>query len=109
MSEVTELHCARLGQAPELKTLGGKEVVEFSVAVNEGYGDKKETRWYSVTSGNKKLVDLIDKGCLVYVRGRLKTKQVGDKTYRNLYTNSYDDVVVYTFKQKSADEPPPPL
>lgn len=114
MAEITELHCARLGGDPELKTFGGKEVVEFSVAVDDGYGDKKSTNWYSVTSSNKKLLDLLGKGCLVFVRGKLKTKTADNgKVFRNVYTNSFEDVVVYTYKKKgepaAATEEPPPF
>jgi single-stranded DNA-binding protein len=114
MAEITELHCARLCGDPKLKTIGGKEVVEFSVAVDDGYGDKKVTNFYSVKSSNKKLPDLLGKGCLVFVRGKVKTRTADDgKVYRDVWTNSFDDVVVYTYKKKSetaaATEEPPPF
>jgi len=117
MSETVELHRARVGHDPELKEYNGREYVTFSVAVNENSGGKKITKWFEVHSDNKKLVDLIEKGSLLYVRGR-RSEKIGKngKTYVTVYANSFSDVVPYTFKKgdvqvaeerSGSDEGPP--
>lgn len=41
----------RLGREPELRTTqSGKRVASFSVAVDIGYGDSKNTEWYEVSA-----------------------------------------------------------
>ena len=43
-----------IGKSVEMKyTPAGKAVTEFSVAVNEGKGDKKVTEWIKVTAWDK--------------------------------------------------------
>ncbi len=38
--------CGRLGKDAEVKTLdSGKKVINFSIAVDQGYGDNKTTLW----------------------------------------------------------------
>ena len=44
----------RLGRDPELKyTAQGTPVCSFSVATDQGYGDKKKTVWYRVSAWQK--------------------------------------------------------
>ena len=51
----------------------GKAVVSFSIAVNEGYGDKKTTQFFNITSfGAEKVADYLTKGTKVLIRGRLR-------------------------------------
>jgi single stranded DNA-binding protein len=64
-----------IGRAPEIKTTqSGKSYCAFSVAVNDGYGDKKETTWYSVKIFNEKsaatAAKILAKGSTVQVIGR---------------------------------------
>ena len=43
-----------LGKDPETKVgQNGKSVTKFSVAVNDGYGDKKHTQWYNAVAFDK--------------------------------------------------------
>jgi single-strand DNA-binding protein len=65
----------RLGKDVSLRyTPDGKAVASFSVAVDDGYGDKKMTIWYRVSAWDKLAENCnqyLHKGSKVYVDGRL--------------------------------------
>ena len=75
----------RLGRDSERKAVGDNHVLEFSVACDTGYGDKKTTTWFKVAYWQKsdKLVDYLVKGTQVWVAGecslREYTGKEGDK------------------------------
>ena len=84
-----------LGSEPEMRfTPNGRPVTSFSVATNRVYttaeGERKEeTEWFAVvTWGNlaEQCNQFLTKGRLVYVEGRLRTRnwesQDGQKHYR---------------------------
>jgi len=83
------------GKQPEMKiTTAGKAVTTFSVAVNHTHRDAttgqpvEETEWFNCVAweGRAEIAnDLIQKGTLLYVEGRLKTRtweQDGTKHYK---------------------------
>jgi len=65
----------RLGRDPEMRfTPEGKAVTSFSVAVDDGYGEKKVTAWYKVTAWDKlaeSCNNFLSKGKLVLVEGHI--------------------------------------
>lgn len=69
-------------------TANGNAVTNFTVATDSGFGDKKETEWFSVVAWNKTAeacAQYLDKGSLVYVEGRMQTRSWdsnGEKKYR---------------------------
>jgi single-strand DNA-binding protein len=73
----------RLGKDVELRCTNiGKAVTSFSVAVDEGYGDKKRTEWVNIVAWEKLATicaEYLRKGSLVFVTGRLQTRQWDDK------------------------------
>ena len=79
----------RLGRDPELKyTQGGQSVVKFSLATDESWTDKsgeKKTRteWHNIVVWGK-LGEIcnqyLKKGRLVYVEGRIQTRQWEDQS-----------------------------
>ncbi len=84
-----------LGSEPEMRfTPNGNPVTSFSVATNRVFtspeGEKKtETEWFNVVAWNKlaeQCNQFLGKGRLVYVEGRLRTRnwegQDGQKHYR---------------------------
>ena len=84
-----------LGSEPEMRfTPNGNPVTSFSVATNRVYntadGERKtETEWFNVVAWNKlaeQCNQFLGKGRLVYVEGRLRTRnwegQDGQKHYR---------------------------
>ncbi len=84
-----------LGQDPEMRfTANGRAVSTFNVAVNRSYttGDgerREETEWVRVVAWAR-LAELVSqyltKGRLVYVEGRLQTRQWDDKEGQRRYT-----------------------
>ena len=65
-----------LGRDPEMRYLqDGKAVTNFSVAVNDGYGDNKRTIWVRCTAWEKQAENVnqyLSKGSKVLVEGRLQ-------------------------------------
>lgn len=74
-----------LGRDAEARTTqGGDTVCNFSIAVDDGFGDKKTTMWFDVTrwgKGAAGLANALVKGSRVAVSGDLTTRINGDKTY----------------------------
>ena len=78
----------RLGRVPEIRsTGGGKKVANFSIATDETYknreGEKvKSTEWHRIVLWDK-LAEIAEeylhKGDLVYLEGKIATRQYEDK------------------------------
>lgn len=72
-----------LGSDPDMRTTpSGKFVTSFSVAVNEGSGDKKNTTWFKVSCWDKlaeTTMQYLTKGRLVLAEGRVKAGAYIDK------------------------------
>ena len=92
----------RLGKDPEVKyTKGGQGVTSFSIATDEGYtkdGVKTEkTEWHRICAWGK-LAELcgnyLHKGSLVYVEGKLQTRQ-WEKDGQKMYTT---EIVIFTMQ-----------
>src|SRR5579871_4858633 len=78
----------RLGRDPETRyTSGGQAVANFTLATDESYKDRsgerqKRTEWHRVVLWGK-LAEItqqyLKKGMLVYIEGRIQTRQWEDK------------------------------
>lgn len=77
-----------LGKDPEIRHLeGGVSVARFSLATNEYYKDKQgarveRTEWHNITAwrGLSEVAEkYLKKGQMVYVEGKLRTRQYQDK------------------------------
>jgi single-strand DNA-binding protein len=78
----------RLGRDPETRfTSGGQAVANFTMATDESYKDKsgerqKRTEWHRIVVWGK-LAEItqqyLKKGMLVYIEGRIQTRQWEDK------------------------------
>ena len=81
-----------IGKDAELRSTGsGDQVAGFSVAVNDGFGDKKRTIWFDVSIWGKRaatLAPMLTKGGKVCVSGELSTREYEGKTYLTL--NAHD-------------------
>ena len=68
----------RLGRDPEIRyTPSGKAVCNFSIATDEGFGEKKRTEWHNIVLWEKTAEvasKYLSKGSLVYIEGRLQTR-----------------------------------
>ena len=59
---------------PEMRNVGGGTVTQFSVAVNEGSGDRKKTTFFDCDAWDQKsafVSQYVGKGALVFVSGRV--------------------------------------
>lgn len=65
-------------------TQGGDKVTSFSVAVDEGFGDKKRTIWFDCSlwgQRGEKLAQYLTKGSRVCVTGDMSTREHEGRTY----------------------------
>lgn len=73
----------RIANDLELKqTKTGKNVVNFGLAVDKGYGQDKETDFFDVTAWNKTAEIIVGnkkKGELIIVEGRLENQKYQDR------------------------------
>lgn len=73
-----------LTRDPEMRyTPSGKAVTEFSIASNEGYGDKRTTEYLDCQAWDKlaeSVAEHLRKGRMVFIEGRYTTEHWDDKT-----------------------------
>ena len=79
----------RLGRDPEVRATGsGTAVANFTMATDEGYRDKttgewqKRTEWHRIVAWAKlaeQCSNLLSKGKLCYIEGRLQTREWNDR------------------------------
>ena len=82
----------RLGKDCEVRTTqGGTPVAGFSVANDVGYGDRKQTLWFSVSIFGKRaesgLIGYLKKGQEVVVSGEMSTREHEGKIYLQIKAN----------------------
>lgn len=84
-------NCAFIGRAgrdAETRfTPGGKPVTSWSLAVDSGYGDNKQTIWVDCSiwgERGQKVAEYIKKGSQLGVHGELATREHEGKTYIKL-------------------------
>ena len=85
----------RLGRDPETRyTTGGQAVANFSLATDYSYKDRngerqKKTEWHKIVVW-RKLAEIcqqyLKKGSLVYIDGRIKTREWQDKEGQKRYS-----------------------
>lgn len=85
----------RLGKDPEVRyTTGGQAVANFTMATDFSYKDRngerqKRTEWHRVVAW-RKLAEIVQqylkKGSLVYIEGRIETREWQDKEGQKRYT-----------------------
>lgn len=81
----------RLGQDSKLATTqAGKDVLNFTVAVDQGYGDRKQTNWWRVSlwgERGRKLAQYLRKGSQVTVTGNFELGEYEGKPQLNIMAN----------------------
>lgn len=101
----------RLGKDSEVKsTPQGKQVANFSVAVEEGFGEKKYTEWYNIVAWEK-LAELVGqylkKGALVAVEAKKRTRSWDDReTGKKVYREEFIAVEVRFLDKRTEDSVP---
>ena len=83
-----------LGKDCRKGNAGNTAVLNFSIGVKSGFGDKEQTLWLDCAIFGKqaesKLGDYLVKGQQVAVSGELGTREHESKTYLTLKVNSID-------------------
>ena len=77
----------RLTRDPEVKSFGESSVTRFTVAVDEGYGEKKKTHFYNCSAWNglgSNVQKFTKKGSLVSVEGMMISSKKDTTTYWEL-------------------------
>lgn len=77
----------RLTRDPEQKAAGQSQVTRFSVAVDEGFGDKKKTHFFNVAAWSKlgdSVMAYTKKGSVVAVQGEMLSSKPDAITYWEL-------------------------
>ena len=73
----------RLGKDPEVRNTGsGKSVTNFAIAVDYGFGERKQTSWIPIVAWEKTAelaAQYLVKGSQVAVEGRLQQRTWEDK------------------------------
>lgn len=85
----------RLGKDPEVRfTSGGQAVANFTMATDYSYKDRngerqKRTEWHRIVAW-RKLAEIVQqylkKGSLIYIEGRIETREWQDKEGQKRYT-----------------------
>jgi single-strand DNA-binding protein len=72
-----------MGGDPEMRfTADGKAVANFSLATSYGKGDNKQTTWHRIIVWERSaefVKEYCYKGNLIFVEGRIQTRQYDDK------------------------------
>ena len=107
----------RLGRDPETRyTGGGKAVTNFTIAVDDGFGENKTTSWITVVAWEKTAElaqQYLAKGSQVAVEGRLKQRTWNDKegakhTVLEVVANRLDFLTKIEKRASSQSEQPVP-
>lgn len=83
----------RVGGDPETRAAGTSNVTSFSVAVDQGWGDKKQTNWFRVSiwgDRGSKLASHIAKGNKIAVTGELEVTDYNGKQQLNVRAAEVD-------------------
>lgn len=108
-----------LGRDPEMKYLSdGKAVTSFTVAVTDGFGDKKKTIWVKVSVWGKPAENAnqyLRKGSTVLVEGKLVTDESGnprtytakDGTTRASFEVNASEIVYLSKAEKNEEQQQP--
>ena len=81
---------ANLVADAEIKQVGQNDVLEFRLANNVGFGEKKTTNWFNGAiwgTRGKSLVNHLKKGKKVFVTGQLVIREYTNKEGVKAYSN----------------------
>ncbi len=82
----------RIGQDAEVRQAGQSEVASFNLAVDQGWGDKKQTNWFRINLWGKKGVNSAPymlKGGVVTVVGELDIGEYNGKPQYSIRASDF--------------------
>ena len=104
----------RLGNAPEMRTMpNGDAVANLSVATSESWTDKQTGEKREVTEWHRIIVfrrqaeicgQYLEKGSLVYIEGKLKTRKWQDQNGQDRYTTEIQGDVLQMLDSRQSGE-----
>lgn len=97
----------RVGKDAVTRQAGNEPVTGWSLAVDSGYGEKKQTLWLDCSMWGKrgeKVAEYITKGSQLGVSGELGTREHEGKTYLTLRVG---DISLIGGKPESSNAPRP--
>lgn len=99
----------RLTKDPELRyTSNDKAVSSYTVALNDGYGEKQETIFVNITTWNKSaefVSKYFKKGQQIAIIGRLVNNDYTDKNGNNIHTlNVVSEEIEFVGDKKESGE-----
>lgn len=90
----------KCGADAEVRNVNGNDVTEIRLAVDQGWGDKRQTNWYRVSVWGKKGANsapYIQKGSTITVVGELEITEYNGKQQLNVRASDF------TLPAKSGD------
>jgi single-strand DNA-binding protein len=87
-----------VGKDPDVRTINGEKVANFSLATTYRNGDKDNTEWHNIVIWGKKaevVEKYVRKGSPLYIEGSLRTRSWEDQQGVTRYTT---EVVGYTLQ-----------
>lgn len=100
----------RMGKPIEVKSLTKGKVGNFSLAVNQGWGDKATTSWFNIVVYNDKKIEVLqsytEKGSRVLVEGELRIREYtkdGEKKYATEIVVAFDGSIEIIDGKKDGD------
>ena len=79
-----------IGHVGNIKTRytpNGKQIINFSVAVNRRVNNEDFTDWYYINSTQEWLLDELDVGDLVFIEGTPQISEYNNQRYMNIWLN----------------------
>ena len=83
----------RIGKDAVVRAAGSDKVTGFSLAMDNGFGDKKQTIWFDCSGWGKRyeaVAEYLVKGSQVFVAGELGEREHEGKTYHTLRLTALD-------------------
>ena len=85
----------------EIKYVGEKAVLNFSIAVNEGFGDRATTMFVNcVLWGNEKIAEYLKKGTKVALKGKLQITSKDNVYYTKMLVDNFGGVEFLSSKKE---------
>ena len=87
----------------ETKAVNDKTVINFTIAVNDGYGEHKVTMFVNCKLwGSEKLGNMLRKGTKVLVQGKLSIREYEKKYYTEMLVDSFNGLELLGSKKDAA-------
>lgn len=108
----------RVGKDPEVKQFDNGSIANFTIATDDSYKDKsgqkvERTDWHNISIGSPGLIDVVSKyvkkGDLIYVEGKIKTREVEKDGVKRYYTEVRVDTLKMMPKGQNTSSPIAPI